>query len=163
MVGCAQADVVSGNPNAHFNSSWGTRSIARPAWAVGWKCEFSIVAPQPFQRGPADRSGNGDGPAQRPIVAPATVPRILRPVRNSATARRSAPVNGNPWYRIDPDVSASTIACGDRPRSASRAGARASPASWQLLHEASNSAAPSGREDGGRAAREIIAIITIAL
>src|SRR2546426_8554878 len=110
MAGCAQADVVSGKPNAHFNSSCGTRSIARPAWAVGWKCEFSIVAPQLFQPGLADGSANGDGLAQRPIVAPATVPRTLRPVRNSATARRSAPVNDKPWYRIDPDVSASTIA-----------------------------------------------------
>jgi hypothetical protein len=45
---------------------------------------------------------------------------------NSATARRSSPPSASPWYFIEPEVSASMIASGERPRIASSDGARAS-------------------------------------
>src|SRR6266699_1640184 len=58
-VGCAHADAVSGNPNAHCSCRCGTRSIVRPAAAADWKCELSIDALHPVQPGPADGSRSG--------------------------------------------------------------------------------------------------------
>jgi hypothetical protein len=105
---------------------------------------FSIVGPQPFHTGAAPRSRGGgrrpaprpvEGPgpsrvegAQLPIVLPDNGARNLRPVSSSAIARRSSPLSASPWYFIEPDVSASMMACGDRPCSASGDGARGSSA-----------------------------------
>src|SRR6185295_10335322 len=83
--------------------------------------------------------------AQRPLPAPVTSPPMRFPVRNSATARRSAPLSLEPCGRIAPVMSASTIASGARERSASTAGARESAAPlWQLEQLAANTCAPSG-------------------
>jgi hypothetical protein len=86
-----------------------------------------------------------EGP-QFPMVLTVSGARSFRPVSHSAIARRSSPLSPSPWYFIDPAVSASMIACGDRPRSASGEGARASSPLWQPLQWVANRAAPVSAE-----------------
>src|SRR5262245_56413294 len=163
IAGCAHADAVSGNPNAHFSRSFATCAAVSPACSAGWKCVFSSDAPQPFQNGAAEGSPSGIRFPHVPTAAPVTVPRSLRPLTYSAIARRSSPLSARPWYRIDPAVSASTIACGDRRRSASSVGARGASALWQVPHAASNKALPSGAsEPAGRASRAMSGSVKIA-
>ena len=80
-------------------------------------------------------------------MLPVSAARSVRPVRDSAIARRSSPLSARPWYFIDPAVSASMIACGDRPRSTSGDGARASSLVWQPPQCAANNAAPFDEAD----------------
>src|SRR5687767_8113848 len=68
-AGCANADVASGNPNAHRNFSLGTSAALRPAIAAGWKRALESSAPQPFQRGPEAGSNAGAFAGHWPAVA----------------------------------------------------------------------------------------------
>src|SRR5271170_7074034 len=77
-AGCAQADVASGNPKAHFNSSRGSCAAVSCALAADCRREFSRVAPQPFQAGAAV-SLNCDGAEQRPSAAPVESPGMAAP------------------------------------------------------------------------------------
>src|SRR5689334_23635903 len=52
-VGCAYAEIVSGNPNAHFSFRFGTCAAAMPACSAGWKRLLVTSALQPFHDGPA--------------------------------------------------------------------------------------------------------------
>src|SRR2546425_2322965 len=54
---------------------------------------------------------------------------------------------------MEAEVSASTIACGDRARSVPVVGARGSSPLWQLAHAASKSLAPSGGAGSAGCAR----------
>src|SRR5258707_11424541 len=103
--------------------------------------------PQPFHSAPARGSPGGGRLAQFPIELPDSGARSVRPVRYSAIARRSSPLSASPWYFIDPAVSASRIACGDRPRSTAGDGARASSPLWQPLQLAANRLAPLDEAD----------------
>src|ERR1700685_1973187 len=94
-VGCAQADVASGNPNAHFNSSCGSCAAVSCALAADCSLVFAKVAPQPFHAG-LDVSLNCDAVAQRPISAPVESPASAVPPRHSAMARRSGPLREAP-------------------------------------------------------------------
>src|SRR5437773_12020959 len=108
-VGCDQADVASGNPNAHFSESFGTCAAVRPASFAGWKRVFALVGDQPRHDGDAAGSRSGEDEAQRPIAAPVmSLPNAL-PLKNAATARRSAPLNRPPCGRMPPAVSADRI------------------------------------------------------
>src|SRR5579863_5700452 len=143
-LGCAQAEVASGYPNAHLSLSRGTCSAVSPACASVWKRVLVSSRPQPFQAGP-DRRSNLVCAEQRPADAPATSTLILRPERYSATARRSAPPRRDPCSRMAPETSASMIASGEFSRKVSTRGARESAASlWQEAQERWNTAAPSG-------------------
>ena len=56
-VGCDQADVASGNPNAHFSESLGTCSAVSPACCADWNLVLVMDGDQPFHAGDdADRS-----------------------------------------------------------------------------------------------------------
>jgi hypothetical protein len=61
---------------------------------------------------------------QRPLDAPVMSPPGARPLKYSATARRSAPLNRPPCGRIAPAVNAARIASGDRRFRISGLGAR---------------------------------------
>src|ERR1700729_1477229 len=72
-VGCAQAEVASGKPNAHFNLSRGSSATLRPAATADCSRLFSVVAPQPFQPGPDIRNLEDDSqrPREEPVGSPA--------------------------------------------------------------------------------------------
>src|SRR6202021_879688 len=124
--GCAQAEVASGKPNAHFNLSRGSRATLRPAATADCSRLFSVVAPQPFQPGPDIRYLEDD--SQRPREAPVGSPPRVAPPRYSAIALRSGPLKVAPWIRIGPFASTSRIAAAERCRRTSGAGARESAA-----------------------------------
>src|SRR6185503_19784034 len=113
-VGCDHATDASGNPNDHFNASFGRSAAPRPASAA--VCTLVLVAAglQPAQRGRRARAaGTWSATPQRPVSAPRTSPAIVLPVRYSATARRSEPDSRAPCVRIAPLTRLSTIDCGD--------------------------------------------------
>src|SRR5471032_2326853 len=95
-VGCDHADVASGNPNAHFSESRGTCAAVSPACSVGWNLVLVVAGDHPLQAGDDAGSGNGEDEVQRPIVAPVMSPPGARPLKYSATARRSAPLRRAP-------------------------------------------------------------------
>src|SRR4051794_23426685 len=144
-VGCDQADVASGNPNAHFNRSFGTVCSVSPACSAGWNRVFVVDGDHPLHDGASAGTASGGTLLQRPNAAPVTSPPSGRPDRYSATARRSAPVSLPPCGRMPPAVNAERMASGDRRRRTSGAGARVSGAPvWQVLHSRWKTAAPSG-------------------
>src|SRR5215510_12118706 len=93
-VGWDQAIAASGKPNAHFSVRLGTCDAVRPAAAEVWKCVLAALGLQPFHAAPERALVNGSRDVHRPIVAPTGSPDIVLPVRNSATARFSAPLSG---------------------------------------------------------------------
>src|SRR5262245_58696631 len=97
-VGCDQAEVASGNPNAHLSDSFGTCAAVRPARSDDWK---RLLASDGAHAGHGDPSGStiGLAAAQRPIDAPVMSPPSVLALTNSATARRSAPVSCAPCGR----------------------------------------------------------------
>src|SRR5471032_307027 len=109
-VGCDHADVASGNPNAHFSESAGTCSAVSPASYADWSLVLVIDGDQPVHAGDAVGSGSGGDAVQRPIVAPVISLPSGRPLKYSATARRSAPLRRPPCGRMPPAVSADRIA-----------------------------------------------------
>ena len=144
-VGCDQAEVASGKPKAHLSVSFGTVCSDSPACAAVWKRVLALVGDQPLQRGASGATTSGGLVLHLPKAAPVTSPPSTRPVRCSATARRSAPVRRPPCGRMPPAVSAERMASGERRLSTSGAGARVSAAPvWQLLHSRAKIAAPSG-------------------
>jgi len=70
MVGCDQAEVASGKPNAHFSESFGTCSGVRPACCADWKRVLVTDGDQPRQAGDEGRSISGEDVVQRPMRAP---------------------------------------------------------------------------------------------
>ena len=127
-VGCDQAEVASGKPNAHFNESFGTSSAVRPACFVDCSRVLVSDGDHAVHDGDASGSVSGGDDVQRPTDAPVMSPPGARPVMNSATARRSAPLRRPPCGRIPPAVSAARIASGDRWRMTSSFAARDSAA-----------------------------------
>src|SRR6185503_13418914 len=109
-VGCDHATDASGNPNAHFNFNRGKSAGVRPACSAAWNRELVIDGLHPVQRELFAGSCSDERAVQRPADAPVTSPWIDFPVRNSATARRSAPLKRAPCGRIAPVMSASTMA-----------------------------------------------------
>ncbi len=145
IVGCAQATVASGKPNAHFSVRRGTSAAVSLAWSAGWKrvfvgsCSTRSIAVAETERRRTMRC------CSVPSTTPLTSPDIVLPVMNSAIARRSAPLSRDPWTRIAPVTRTSMIDSGVLGWSAARAGARESAAAlWQLAHARANRAAPSG-------------------
>ena len=51
-AGWARAARTPGNPNAHFNFSFGTSAAVNPPLLAGWNRAFATPAPQPFHDGP---------------------------------------------------------------------------------------------------------------
>src|SRR3954449_3698139 len=104
MVGCDHAEVASGNPNAHFSDSFGTCAAVSPACCVDWNRVLVTDGDQPGQDGEDAGSASAEPVVQRPMVAPVMSLPSARPVRCSATARRSAPLKRPPCGRIAPAV-----------------------------------------------------------
>ncbi len=145
MVGCDHAEVASGNPKAHFNDSFGTCSAVRPACCADWNLVLAADGDQPRQAGEEAESTSGGEAVQRPIFAPVMSLPSARPLRYSATARRSAPLRRPPCGRMPPAVNAARIASGDRRLRRSGLGARDPVApSWQLEQSRAKIAEPSG-------------------
>jgi hypothetical protein len=94
-VGCAQADVASGNPNAHLSVTFGRSSAESPATSRETTCVFSRVGPQPFHCGFVP-GAKAVVLLQRPALGSRVVDPGVLPVMCSATARRSAPLNCRP-------------------------------------------------------------------
>ena len=98
---------------------------------------FAVFTPQPFQRGPASGFANSPAVARHIACAEGVVMSGCEkdlPVTNSAIARRSTPVRPDAIESIAPCSSAASTRSGVIARSASRAGARSVPASWQDAH-----------------------------
>ena len=138
IVGCAHAEVVSGNPNAHLRRSRGTCVGGQPGLLR--RLEMCVVD----GRASPARSTSGRGGLGERLGRPRRArrssdraarsgARSFRPVSHSAIARRLSPLSASPWYCIEPAVSASMIACGDRPRMRLGDGARGSSPLWQPL------------------------------
>ena len=128
-AGCARAARTPGNPNAHFNFSFGTSAAVNPPLLAGWNRAFATPAPQPFHDGPELGLDIAGADAHRPVDA-SDAPPTARPVTNSATSRRSASVSFSPWIRMLPLVSALTIASGAKVASVAGFGARESAAGF---------------------------------
>src|SRR5271168_1145738 len=94
-VGCAHADVASGKPKAHFNSSCGSCAAVRCALVSDCSRLLANAAPQPFHAEPAVNL-NCAAAAHRPCPAPVGSPANAAPPRYSALARRSGPLNDAP-------------------------------------------------------------------
>ena len=121
-----------GRPNAHFSFSRGTSAAERPAPGAAWKRVFEAFWPKPFHAGPAGVIVNVPRPEVHIALAAGAsengVPK-LRPLANSAIARRSCAVRSCVIATMGPASSASRIRCGLMARSASREGARSTAVS----------------------------------
>ena len=132
MDGWPSALSSPGNPNAHFNLSFGTSPAARPAILPSWYRVFCVFAPQPFHAGPVRGFANSPATARHIACGDGFVLNASEnffPVTNSAIARRSTPVRPLAIESIGPlSIAVSTrsgvIAC-----RTSRVGARAAPVS----------------------------------
>ena len=148
-VGCDHAEVES-KPERPLEGQLRNLCRGQPGALRGLRSGIRTVGDQPVQASVSGATRRGAGAEQRPAVDPVTSPPSERPVRNSETARRSAPVRRPPCGRIPPAVSAERIASGDRCRNTSGAGARVSAAPvWHMLHSRSKTAAPSGADATG--------------
>ena len=106
--------------------SRGTSAAASPASSARWKRVFAAPVPQPFHAGAASDSASGDVVVQAPPGTRAVAAVTARPVRNSATPRRSVGDKRSPCTAILPLSSDAKTAAGSSPRIASSVGARAS-------------------------------------
>src|SRR5258708_13503256 len=67
-VGCDQAEVASGNPNAHFSESRGTCSAVSPAFGPDWNRVLAPDGDHPFHSG--EDAGSDSGGARPPPPPP---------------------------------------------------------------------------------------------
>ena len=143
-VGCANAELSPGNPNAHFSLSLGTSSADNPGF--GWKRELVGSTPQPFQSALAFGANFLSGVVHWPaITSAATLPKAF-PVIYSAIARSSSSLSPAACVTIAPVETAASTASGESAATSSRFGIRSCDCalSWQVAQRALYNAAPSG-------------------
>src|SRR6266542_4141624 len=80
-VGCDQAEVASGNPNAHLSVRRGTCASVMPALGADWNLVFVEDGDQPLHSGAVEGFAIGGVDSQRPTDAPVMSPPSAFPVR----------------------------------------------------------------------------------
>src|ERR1700733_13619425 len=107
-VGCPNAEVPPGKPNAHFNCRCGTVAAVKPAASVDWNRSFAAPLPQPFQPLRVTSCSGGLVAQRLGIVAasPAFAEPRNWPASDSDTRRRSVSLNVSPTDFMMPVVRA---------------------------------------------------------